>query len=143
MTRADAQELAGCGVTPGEDSDDAFDTQYCTLRPEGHGSHSFIGRGARAARLLGGEAVAHPGPHGTTPLLRSLFVGLRCDRPPLTLPSLGLYAKQLRLWLREFPASQISVVLLDDLKTPEGINGVCNRLWATMGLQHHRVEDTR
>lgn len=40
------QELMGAGVTPGEESDDAFDSQYLGLRPNGHGSHSFVGRGA-------------------------------------------------------------------------------------------------
>lgn len=54
-----------------------------------------------------------------------------------------MYAKQLRLWLRHFSPQQISVVTLDEMKTPDGVNEVCQRLFTTMGLPQHRVSDTR
>jgi hypothetical protein len=46
----------------------------------------------------------------------------------------GLYAAQLRPWLRHFPAEQIMVVTLDQLSTPDRLEATMRRVYKFIGL---------
>ena len=77
---------------------DAAQARYFDARPNGHGAHSYVGR--------------------------------------------GLYALQLRLWLRHFPAEQIHVVDIDEMRDAVACVENMRRTFAFLGLPPHAIPDT-
>lgn len=98
----------GIGSDSGEDDaagawrDDAWQSaaqaSYFDTRPNGHGAHSYIGR--------------------------------------------GLFALQLRLWLRHFPREQIEVVDIDEMRDATRCVEVMRSTFAFLGLPPHEIPDT-
>jgi hypothetical protein len=96
-----ALEAAGVGARSRGDAArlDSLQRRYFDRVPDdGHGAHSWVGR--------------------------------------------GLYAAQLKLWLRHFPREQILVVCSDQMRTPAGCQSVVDRVFAHLRLPPHRLSDT-
>ena len=124
-TRGSPQQLANRG------HEHVAGRDFASIVDEDLGALAEAGVGEKAGGLDGSESHTEP------------FEGAYCQRfpagqqPPHGAHSFvgrGLYAAQLRPWLRHFSPNQIMIVTLDQFSTTEGLKTTMARVYDFLGL---------